>query len=148
MDDERKQELLTKVIDGVASTDERAEFDDLIATDAKLKDEFTAMTRIKEVTDNMRFSEMPDSFWEGYWNGIYNRLERSIGWILITISLAILSGFGIFHLFADFFLNGSVSILVRLSVLIGMLGALVLLWSILREVLFARKRERYKEIQR
>ncbi|MCK4857408.1 MAG: hypothetical protein KAT58_05545 [candidate division Zixibacteria bacterium] len=148
MSEEKKIELLMKVIDDVATESELLEFEQLAAADAKLNDEYIAMKRMKEVTDSMRFKEMPDSFWEGYWNGIYNNLERGIGWTLVTIAAALLSSFGLFHVFKDFFLDGNISILVRLGVGIGSLGVLVLLWSILREVLFARKRERYKEIER
>lgn len=148
MDNERKRELLTKVVDGVAGEAEKAEFETLAAADPVLKDEYTAMSRIKEVTDAMQYKELPDSFWDGYWNGIYNRLERGIGWVLLTIGLALLSLFGLYVIFKDFFLNGSISILVRVGVFVGAAGALVLLWSVLREVLFARGHERYKEVER
>lgn len=137
-----------KVVDGAAAENERAAFDALIAADPELKDEYIAMTKIKEVTDAMKFKEMPDSFWDGYWGGIYNRLERGLGWALLSIGLALLAAFGLFKLFENFFLNGSISLVVRGAVLIGGVGAVLILWSILREVLFARSHERYKEIQR
>lgn len=148
MDDEKKRELLMRVIDGAAGDAEIAELKRLMAGDAALKDEYIAMKNIKEVTDAMKFKEMPDSFWDGYWGGIYNRLERGLGWGLLSIGLALISAFALFHVFNDFFLNSSISIIVRGGVLIGSVGALVVLWSILREVLFARQHERYKEIQR
>ena len=148
MDEQCRRELLVKVVDGEATEEERKEFERLSAADSVLRDEYVAMTRIKEVIDGMRFKEMPDSFWDSYWQGIYNRLERGIGWVLLTLGAALLTGFGLYQVFRGFFLDGSISLLVRGGVLIGSVGVLVILWSILREVLFARTRERYKEIQR
>jgi hypothetical protein len=148
MDEEKKRELLMRVIDGVADERESAELDGMMADDPVLRDEYVAMKKIKEVTDAMQFKEMPDSFWDGYWNGIYNRLERGLGWGLFSIGLALVSAFAVFRVFQDFFLNGAISIAVRGGVLIGAVGALIILWSIFREVVFARRHERYKEIKR
>lgn len=148
MNEEKKKELLMRVIDGVADEQESAELDGMMAGDPALKDEYIAMKNIKEVTDAMQFKEMPDSFWDGYWNGIYNRLERGLGWGLFSIGLALVSAFAVFKVFQDFFLNGTISIVVRGGVLVGSIGVLIILWSILREVVFARRHERYKEIKR
>ena len=148
MTEARWQELLMKVVDGVASESERQEFDGLLEADAALRDEYTAMLRIKETTDQMQYVEMPDSFWDDYWHGIHNRLERGLGWTLLIVGAALIAGFIIFEFFRSFFLDGSISIILRLGVLVAILGTLVLLISVLREKLFARKRERYKEIVR
>lgn len=148
MTEARWQELLMKVVDGVASESERQEFDGLLEANTALRDEYTAMLRIKETTDQMQYVEMPDSFWDDYWNGIHNRLERGLGWTLLIVGAALIAGFVIFEFFRSFFLDGSVSLVLRLGALIAILGTLVLLISVLREKLFARKRERYKEIIR
>jgi hypothetical protein len=148
MSEERNRELLMRVVDGIATDEERAKLERLVASDQTLKDEYTAMMKIKEVTDQMQYREMPDSFWADYWNGVYRRLERGVGWSLLVIGVALLAGFGIFELFRSFFLNSSISIVLRGGLFVALLGSLVLLASIIREVFFARKRERYKEIQR
>lgn len=137
-----------KVVDGVATESERQEFEQLLAQDTALRDEYTAMQRIKDVTDQMQFHEMPDSFWEGYWRAVHNRLERGIGWTLLVLGAALIGGFAIFEFFRNFFLNSDISFVLRGGVLIAILGALVLLISVLREMLFARQRERYKEVER
>ncbi len=148
MSEARWQELLMKVVDEVATDAERQEFDALLQADTTLRDEYKAMLHIKEVTDKMQYVEMPDSFWDDYWQGIHNRLERGLGWTLLVVGAALIVGFVIFEFFRSFFLDGTVSIILRLGVLIAILGTLVLLISVLREKLFARKRERYKEIVR
>ncbi|MFH2054616.1 MAG: hypothetical protein ABIJ61_01545 [bacterium] len=149
MSEERLQELMMKVIDGVATEAEQQEFEQLLGdANPEMRDEYTAMRRIKEVTDEMQYKEMPDSFWEGYWSAVHNRLERGIGWTLLVIGAARVGGFAIFEFFRCFFLDGSISIILRLGALIAILGSLVLLISVFREMLFARTRERYKEIER
>lgn len=148
MSDERLQQLMMKVVDGLATEAEAQEFEQLLEDYPEMRDEYTAMCRIKEVTDEMQYQEMPDSFWEGYWSGVYRRLERGIGWTLLVLGAALIGGYAVFELFRSFFLDGSVSIILRGGILIAILGSLVLLISVLREMLFARKRERYKEIER
>lgn len=148
MVDDKIQELMMKVVDGVANETERREFERLTKNDNALRDEYIAMKKIKEVTDTMRFAEMPDQFWQGYWGSIYNRLERGLGWILMSVGAIVLLAFGMFQLFKDFFLNPEFSIVVRGGAFVGGAGAIILLWSLLRETLFARRKERYKELER
>ena len=110
--------------------------------------EYQELLKIKEVTSDMRFTDLPDRLWAGYWNGIYNRLERGIGWILFSIGAVILSAFGMWEIFNKFFLDQTISIVLKFGVGAGLLGVIILLVSILRERVFARKHERYKEVKR
>lgn len=147
MSDDRKKELLMKVVDELATEDEKREFAELMKADSALEEEYRSFKEIKEVTDTIMFKDLPDSYWEGYWHGIYNRLERGIGWIFLSIGAIILLAFGAYHVLIDFFMSETVSLLVKVGVAIGGLGLIVLLVSIIREVLFARKHERYKEVK-
>ncbi len=136
-----------KAVDGIASQEELAELEEYARDDLSLKDELKAFRRIKEVTDSIMFKELPDSYWDGYWAGIYNRLERGLGWIFFSIGAIILLGVGAYYLLKDFFLSPQVSLIVKLGIGCGGLGVIMLLVSISREVLYARKKERYKEVR-
>jgi hypothetical protein len=136
-----------KVVDELATEDEKREFAELMKADSALEEEYRSFKEIKEVTDTIMFKDLPDSYWEGYWHGIYNRLERGIGWIFLSIGAIILLAFGAYHVLIDFFMSETVSLLVKVGVAIGGLGLIFLLVSIIREVLFARKHERYKEVK-
>ena len=110
--------------------------------------EYEELKKLKEVTADMRFTDLPDRYWAGYWNDIYNRLERGLGWIFVSISAIILIGFGAWEIFDQFLMNSTVPILLRVGVGVGLIGLIILLVSVLRERLFARKHERYEEVER
>ena len=80
---ERARHLMMAALDGELSPEERRELDGHLATDERLKSEWVQMTRVKEVTETMGYRELPEEIWDGYWGGIYNRLERGLGWILV-----------------------------------------------------------------
>lgn len=135
-------------LDGELTPEQERELDIHLDSCQLCRKEYDELLKIKEVTSDMRFSELPDRYWAGYWNGIYNRLERGIGWIFLSIGIIILLCFGTWELFDKFFLNNSVSVMLKLGVGAGIIGAITLIVSVFREKLFARRHERYKEIER
>ncbi len=147
MSEDRKKELMMKMVDNIATDSEKQEFEEYLKNDPELEKEFMSFKQIKQVTDSIKFKEPPDSYWEGYWAGIYNRLERGVGWIFFSIGAIILLAFGGYELFHNFFLSTTVSPIAKIGVGVGGLGIIILMVSIIREVLFARKHERYKEVK-
>ena len=135
-------------LDGELSPEQERELDIHLDSCQLCRKEYDELLKIKEVTSDMRFSELPDRYWAGYWNGIYNRLERGIGWIFLSIGIIILLCFGTWELFDKIFFDNSVSVILKLGVGAGIIGAITLLVSVFREKLFARRHERYKEVER
>ena len=135
-------------LDGELTPEQERELDLHLQSCPVCSKEYQELLKIKEVTSDMRFTDLPDRFWAGYWNGIYNRLERGIGWILLSIGAIVLLAFGGWELLNNFFLDENISIVLRLSIGAGLLGVITLLVSVLRERLFARKHERYEEVER
>jgi len=83
-----------------------------------------------------------------YWTSVYNRLERGIGWILFSIGAIILLFFGGYKLVEGIIQDASVPLILKIGILSVLGGLVVLLVSLLREQLFVRKRERYREIEK
>jgi hypothetical protein len=135
-------------LDGELTAEQQDQLDEHLATCQNCRKEYEELLKLKEVTSNMRFSDLPDRYWASYWNNIYNRLERGIGWIFISIAAIILLAYGLWNLLNNFFVNETIPIVLRIGVGFGLLGLLILLVSILREKIFARKHERYKEVER
>ena len=75
-DDELLARELTRYVDGVMRPDEERDFLRHIERDPVLKAELAAQRKLKEVTDRMKFAQLPDAIWDGYWKGIYRRIER------------------------------------------------------------------------
>jgi len=135
-------------LDGELTPEQERQLDLHLQTCAVCRKEYDDLLKLKEVTSNMRFTDLPDRYWAGYWNDIYNRLERGLGWIFLSIGAIILLGFGAWELFDKFLLETSMPMLLRFGVGVGIIGVIILLVSILRERLFARKHERYEEVER
>lgn len=82
------------------------------------------------------------------WQGIYSRIERRTGWVLLWIGILVLSGYGLWALLSDFLLASDAPIGVRVGVGALAAGSLLLLVSFVRETLARYRSERYREIER
>ena len=145
---QRAQHLMMARIDGELTGDERAELDALLAGDEQLRAEWERLGALKEVTDTMGYSEPAAETWDTYWVSIYNRLERGVGWVLVSLGATVLLGYLSWELMSALFADSSIPLFVSLAILAMVLGSALLLVSVIRERLFTRKSERYKGIQR
>jgi hypothetical protein len=149
MKDEEIQQLMMKVVDRVASPEEERAIAEAIKGNERWESELRAFIKIKEVTENMQFKKLPDSYWEGYWKGVYRRTERSFAWILLSIGLMILLSFSAFMGLSRFYADTGVSLILKIGASMAILGGIVMFVSIARERFFARKHERYeREVER
>ncbi|MFH1892433.1 MAG: hypothetical protein ABIK83_07095 [Candidatus Zixiibacteriota bacterium] len=149
MNNETIQNLLMKVVDGLATAEEEAALQEAIRADGKWEQELRAYRKIKEVTDSMQLKDLPDSYWQGYWASVYRTTERGIGWVLLSVGAIILLATVGFVALGDFFMSSDVPLIVKIGVTAAGLGVIILLVSILRERFFARGHERYeKEVER
>ena len=110
--------------------------------------ELARLEKVKEVTGRVQYKDLPLEVWERYWHDLYRRIDRGLGWIFMSIGAIILAALGLFHLTRDFFFNPLVPILAKLGVGGLLLGGICLLTSLIRERLFAYRRDRYREGQR
>ncbi len=143
------RDLMMKVVDGIASAEEQSALEEAIRGSQEWETELRAFKRIKDVTDGMRFKELPDSYWPAYWEKVYRRLERGAAWILTSLGAIILLSFGSYVGLSNLYSDPNTSIVVKIGVTAAGLGIIIMLVSFLRERLFARKHERYeREVQR
>jgi hypothetical protein len=149
MENEDIRTLMMRVVDGLASPEEKAALADATRGQEEWETELRAFMKIKEVTDGMRFKDRPDSYWPGYWESVYRRLERGLGWILASVGAIVLLSFGAYTGLSRLYSDPDVGLIVKIGVAAAGLGGIIMLVSFLRERLFARKHERYeKEVQR
>ncbi len=147
-DDERVRQLLMSGLDGELNAEEREELERILGADPRLRDEWNRLSKVKEVTQSMVLRKPPEEVWEDYWASVYSRLERGIGWILVSVGAIVLLSYGAWQgvqaLIADvdmpWFLKG--------AILATSVGLVVLFVSVLREKLFIRVRDPYKDVQR
>lgn len=146
--DEKYRELLAGFVDGELTADEKLEFERELSHSEELRVELAEFMGIKKVTDGMRYADIPDQVWDSYWESLYKKTERGIGWILLSIGAIVVLCFGMYEIFYELFTDPEAPLWLRVGLPIGCVGAAILLVSFARERLFARKRERYSEVER
>jgi len=139
--------LIEKYFDGELSTDEKNEFD-LLLLDENLRGEFEEQKRIKEVLNKMKLKNPSAEVWDKYWLGIYNKVERGIAWIAVSIGFLILIIYGSIEAVEKFLADTQTPGIVKFGISALVIGGLILLFSVIREKLFTGTRDKYKEVQR
>ena len=140
--------LQEKYFDDMLTTEEKIEFDNLLKTNAELKTEFEEQKRIKEVLSKMRMKNPSKEVWDSYWLGIYNQIERGIAWVVISIGALIFFGYASYEAVNAFINDTQAPPLAKLGITLLIFGALILIFSLIREKIFTSKKDKYKEVQR
>ena len=145
---ENIHEMLAGYVDGELSEVERHTFEQELDRNPKLQAELKEFMKLKEVTGLVKYADLPEEVWESYWQSLYRKTERGVGWIFYSIGAIVLVCYGLFELFSNLFVNPEVPMLIKIGVTALVLGSGVLLVSLVRERIFAYRRDRYKEITR
>jgi hypothetical protein len=148
VDRERVNRLMMASLDGENSADEQRELDGVIEAHPEIRREWEIMTRLKEVTGSMTYKQPPEEVWDRYRTSIYNRIERGIGWILISLGAVVVAAWGAWKWLEALWGEADLPLFVKLSILTVAVGVLVLVFSVIREKLFCYRRDPYKEIER
>ena len=145
---DRTRELLMRALDDELSAEERRELERLLAEDPDLRAERDSLGRLKEVTADMKLRNPPEQLWDDYWNSAYRRLERGIGWILVSFGVIVVGGWAAWQFVTALIADTEMPPLIKAGILAGSLGLVVLAVAVLRDRLFVRKTDPYKDIQR
>ncbi len=135
-------------LDREIAADEQQELDRMLAADDELRREWERLRRVKEVTDAMRFRKPPEETWDFYFESVYNRMERGLAWILVSVGAIVLASYGIWQALGEILADTTLPGFVKIAIFAVTVGGLVLLVSVIRERLFVRRTDPYKEIQR
>jgi ferric-dicitrate binding protein FerR (iron transport regulator) len=144
----RTKELLMRALDEELSPQDRTELDRLLADDPTLRAERERLGRLKEVTGEMKLRNPPEQLWDDYWNSAYSRLERGIGWLLVSFGVIVVGGWATWQFVTELIADTEMPPLIKAGILAGSLGLVILTVSVLRQRLFVRKTDPYKDIVR
>lgn len=148
MDHQKIKELISSYHDGELDNREKQMLEKHLEQCAECRREFEEMSKFEEVMGKMQLKKPQKEMWEVYWSTVYNRLERGIGWILLSIGGMILLFFGGYKAVEGIIQDSSTPILLKVGILTVLGGVVILLVSLLREQIFVHKRERYKEVEK
>lgn len=145
---ERAHALMMAALDDELSSVERAELEKLLSADEGLRKEWERLETVKEVTATMTFREPPEEVWETYWVSVYNRAERSLAWLFLSLGLIVLFAWAGWRAVDAILTDSQIPLLIKIAIFAAVLGGGVLFFSVVREKWFARKHDAYKEVLR
>ena len=140
--------MLMGFLDGELSPQEVRGIEDHLAVCVDCRSEERAYRRLGKVTEEMIEAGRPEASADVAWVGIYSRIERRIGWFLAWAGLTVLTLFGLWQMINGFLLDASAPLALRVGTGGLLVGGVILLISFVRERLFHRRTERYREVQR
>lgn len=139
---------LMALLDGELELINRESIQRHLQSCAECSQHYEALTKLKKGTDEMKLLKLPEFYWQEYWTHVYNRIERGIAWILLSLGAIMLLAIAGFQMTRDFFLDPTQPLFLRLGMGIFSVGAIILFVSVIREKLMIRKVDKYRSVQR
>ncbi|NLV71773.1 MAG: hypothetical protein GXY46_04095 [Actinobacteria bacterium] len=127
---------------------ERTAFEEELARNPGLREEMEEMRKMKSFVGGMTLRELPDKAWDHYRERTYNRMERRVGWILLSIGAMVLVGYGLYELVVFLVSDAEPAWWIRAAIGAACVGLAILLVSVIRERIFVWKRDPYREVKR
>ena len=142
------KDLMMGYLDDELSAEQRRRFEEHLAGCPECVNELEEFRKLKAITDEVTLVEPEDRIWQDYWSGIYNRIERDVGWIVFSVAAILLTIYGGFTLIEDIVKDATVGMLLKAGLLALIVGLAIMFVSVLRERLYFWKKDRYKNVRR
>ncbi len=110
--------------------------------------EYEELAEQRELTAGLQLSMPPAEAWERFHLGVYQRIERALGWVLLSLGLVLGGGALMVQGLQGWFSDPAIPGLARWGLPAAGIGLLILLVSVAREKFFIRRNERYREVIR
>jgi hypothetical protein len=135
-------------LDNELSDEQRRRFEEHLAGCPECADELEQFKKLKAITDEVTLAEPEDKIWQDYWSGVYNRIERGLGWIVFSVAAILLIICGGFKAIEEVIKDPNVEIIFKIGLLALITGLAILFVSVLRERIYFWKKDRYKDVRR
>ncbi len=142
------KDLMMGYLDNELSDEQKRQFEEHLAGCSECKDELEEFKKLKAITDEVTLVEPEDRIWQDYWDGIYNRIERSVGWIVFSVAAILLIIYGGFKAIEEMIKDPDIETILKVGLLALIVGLAILFVSVLRERLYFWQRDRYKNVRR
>ena len=142
------KDVMMAYLDGELENEQIKQFQAHLKDCPECRQDLEQFTSLKEITDSVSLVEPEDRVWDQYWDNVYNRLERRMGWVFFSIAGILLGLFGGFKVIEAVILDPGVDLMFKVCLVVLILGLAILFASVLRERLYFRQRDRYKDVRR
>ncbi len=136
--------LICKVVDGTATSDEEKTMNELAEKNPEVKAELDAQKNAVNSIRSVGLPELDDSLRRQFVSGVYNKLERKTGWILSILGIMLVLGYGVY----EFLTEPDIHSIYRIGIAAIIIGFGFLFSSILRVHIKVSKNDKYKEVIR
>jgi predicted anti-sigma-YlaC factor YlaD len=131
-------------LDGELSASEAQHYQAHVGECHECRRELASLGRIVRMTDELRLRPPDDEFWKGYWESVYRRSERRVGFVLLVAGILAVLGYGVFRALK----SPSLFTYEGISVMLILVGLLVIFISVVRERYHESKNDPYQEVER
>ena len=135
-------------LDNELDDEQRRAFEAHLASCSKCSEELEEFKRLKQITDSVELAEPEDRIWQQYWGGVYNRVERGIGWVVFSVAGILLLIYGGFTAIENLISDPNVTMLLKVGLLALLAGLAILFVSVVRERIYFWSKDRYKDVRR
>jgi predicted anti-sigma-YlaC factor YlaD len=142
------KDLMMGYLDNELSNEQRRQFEEHLTGCSECKNELKEFRKLKAITDEVTLLEPEDRIWQDYWSSVYNRIERSVGWIIFSLAAIILIIYGGFKLIEEMIKDPDIEIIFKVGLLVLIVGLAILFVSVLRERLHFWQKDRYRNVRR
>lgn len=142
------KDLMMGYLDDELTDEQRDQFAEHLKGCPECAGELEQFKKLKAITDEVTLVEPEDRIWQDYWSGVYNRLERGIGWIVFSVAAILLTIYGGFKLIEEIVNDPTIGVLLKAGLLALILGLAVLFVSVLRERVYFWSKDRYRNVRR
>lgn len=147
MERDRFRMLMMKALDGELAGGEHSEFDNFLRN-TECANEWAQFRNVKEATMSLKFTAPAPEVWDHYWTSVYNRLERGLAWLLLSLGAVTLFAWGALLAAEAIWADGEVPLLMKIAIFSVAGGLLLLFFSIIRERWFTSRHDKYNEVVR
>jgi len=142
------KDLMMGYLDNELSNEQRRQFEEHLTGCSECKAELKEFSKLKAITDEVTLVEPEDKIWQDYWSGVYNRIERRVGWIIFSVAAILLTIYGGFKLIEEMIKDPNIETMLKVGLLALIVGLAILFVSVLRERLHFWQKDRYRNVRR
>ena len=145
---DKYKDLLMGYLDDEISDEERVELEKHLTECDECTKELADFKDLKTITDDIILYQPEDEVFDKYWSSVYNRIERNVGWIILSVSGMVVLFYTGFMVIEDIIKDETLSCVFKVALIAFVAALSILLVSVLRERLNTRKNDRYKDVRR
>jgi len=142
------KDMMMGYLDNELNDEQKRRFEEHLKSCSECADEIKGFQKLKKITDEVTLVEPEDKIWQQYWSSVYNRIERGLGWILLSVAGIILIIYGGFRAIEKIINNPDIELVLKVGLLVLLAGLAILFVSVLRERIFFWTSDRYKNVRR